>query len=72
MDFMSFNIRKDLENYLLGKMKKGGATCAGCEIILSTFISYSNLHNITASQFIFNTWCPMFSGAVKDGCEVLV
>jgi len=48
-DFYSWNIRKDLETFLLSKMSKGGATCAACNIFLSTFVSYSNLHNLTAS-----------------------
>jgi hypothetical protein len=48
-DFYSWNIRKDLETFLLSKMKKGGATCAACDIFISTFVTYSNLHNLTAS-----------------------
>lgn len=55
-DFYSWNIRKDLEKYLLSKIKGGGATCAACDIFLSTFISYSNVNNISASQFLWQTW----------------
>lgn len=49
----SLNIRKDLENYILSKLKKGKANCAACEILTSIFINYSNVHDVTASDFLY-------------------
>ena len=47
--------RKALEKEIV-KMYHGGGSCSACEMIMSTFISYENIHNELPHDFIYTTW----------------
>jgi len=53
-------------------MYHNGSACAGCEIIMSTFIAYENLHNEKPEDFIYNTWPKMFGGLFPYELDIMI